>query len=138
MTADSRLDVQAAILAVLAADAELAEIVGDRIYDRAPDGCQAPYIQIGEAERTPFRAQCMNGSDLFLTITTWADGHHASVEVLRMDARINVLLDEQRIPVEGHGVELLQFVRSRGPFRDPDGVTRQGVNEYRCITLPAS
>lgn len=138
MSADSSLEVQAAILAVLSADATIASIVGDRIYDHAPDGCEAPYVQIGEADVTPFKAQCMNGSDLFLTITTWADGHRASVQVKQLNARIRELLDEQRIPVDGHGVEVLFFVRSRGPFRDPDGGTRQGVNEYRCITLPAS
>ncbi|MGO1079960.1 DUF3168 domain-containing protein [Inquilinus sp. CA228] len=137
MSADSRIEVQIAILAALGADAELAAIVGDRIYDHAPDDCQAPYIQIGGGERVPFHAQCMNGSDLLLTITTWADGHHASEDVIRMDRRINDLLDGQRIPVDGHGIQTMRLVRNRGPFRDPDGKTRQGVNEYRCITLPA-
>lgn len=137
MSADSSLELQAAILAVLSADAAITALVGDRIYDHAPDDCPAPYIQIGEAEVTPFKAQCMNGSDLFLTITTWADDQRASVKIKQLNARIRDLLDEQRIPVDGHGVQTLFFIRTRGPFRDPDGVTRQGVNEFRCITLPA-
>jgi hypothetical protein len=137
MTADSRLELHAAILARLEGDAEIVAMVGDRIYDHAPDDCEAPYIQLGQFEVTPFLAQCMDGSELLVTITTWADGHHASVQVMQMDARIRFLLDGQRFDVVGQAIQCLSFIRSRGPFRDPDGKTRQGVNEYRCFTLPA-
>ena len=137
MSADSSLPLQAAIVARLKANTALNAVVHGRVYDRAPDDAETPYVQIGEAEVTPFRAQCMRGVSQFLSITTWADGHLASVDVKRMNDAIVASLDEQSFPVAGHIIQTLSWVRTRGPFRDPDGVTRQGVNEFTCITLPA-
>ncbi len=41
-------DLQDAIHAALAADAGIIALVGDRIYDSAPEDKTAPYITIGE------------------------------------------------------------------------------------------
>lgn len=135
MSGNSSYEMQAAIRQRLLMTPELTVLVGDRIYDRAPDHCPTPYVQFGGDEYTPFRAQGMRGSNLFITIHTWADSQRASAEVKRMNKAIEDALDDQRFPVQGHVIQVLSFVRSRN-LDDPDGISRHGVNEFRCTTLP--
>lgn len=139
MSADSSFEVQAGARLWLLSYLPLADLIAGRLYDRAPDNCPTPYVQFGGDEVMPLRAQGMNGSELYITIHTWADSQTASAEVKKMNKAIRDRMDREMFPdafpVQGHVIQALFYVRTR-TIGDPDPIVRHGVIEFRCFTLP--
>lgn len=137
MSADSSFALLAAVNARLKADAQLAGIVEARVYDMPPQTVVYPYVQQGDIQSLPWEdGGCIDGSELYPQIHTWARGQTASATVHKMNAAIRDCLHNQRFPMVGHTLQSLQHVTTR-VLRDPDGITRHGVIDFRAFTTAA-
>ena len=137
MNPESAFALLAAIRAHLLADAGVAAAVGPRIYDVAPLGVVFPYIQTGDIQSLPFEdGMCINGSELFITIHTWARGQTPAADMHRANAAVRFALHGQTFAVAGHTLQAMDFQTTR-TLRDPDGITRHGVVDFRAFTTAA-
>lgn len=134
---DSTFELLSAIRARLTADAALKAIVGSRVYDSPPETVVFPYVQVGDVQTLPFEdGGCIDGSEQYPTIHTWARSQTASADVHRMNAAIRAALHNQALPLAGHTLQTMQFQTSR-VMRDRDGVTRHGILDFRAFTTAA-
>lgn len=132
MTADSQWSLQQAVHTALRGDAALTNLVADRIFDHVPQGTPFPYIVIGEATAESFDTKTEDGQEQTLTIHSWSR-HRGLLEAKEIMAAVTDALDQQSLSIAGHDLVLLRFVFAR-TLRDPDGLTRHGVQRFRAIT----
>ena len=132
MTADSQWPLQTAIHAALTGDATLAALVGDRVYDHAPQDATFPYLVIGEATAAGFDTKTEEGMEQTLTIHGWSR-YRGLKEVKDMMAAVTGALDQQSLSLTGHDLVLLRFTFA-ATFLDRDGLTRHGVQRFRALT----
>ena len=74
MPIDHSEEIKTAIIAALKADGAVAEIVGQRVYDRPPAEPPWPFIRYGAPILGPYEASGWDGSDHDITIHTFAEG----------------------------------------------------------------
>ena len=134
MGADSSFATLAAVRSRLLADADLSSIVAGRIYTQAPQAVVFPWVQTGEVQALPFEdGGCIDGSEMFVTIHTWARSQTASAEVFAMNNAIRASLHGKTFPVVGHTMQLFECMSTRS-MRDPDGITWHGIAEFHAYT----
>jgi hypothetical protein len=118
-------DLQAAIAAVLAADEDLAALVGDRIHDGAPRASDFPSITFGEAGQADWSSDNEPGGEIRLTLHVWsrAIGKREAWTIL---GHLMRLLHDAPLTLEDHALVLVRvsFAEVR---LDPDGKTEHGV-----------
>lgn len=134
MSPDSTNALWNAIRLRLLAVPELTAIVGNRVFDRPTQGVTFPYVQLGESQVLPFEAQCVVGVEVFLTIHAWARDGWAGDQVRDMCAAVYGALHAQSFslgPV--HRLQLIEHQSTR-VLRDPDGITRHGIIDFRADT----
>lgn len=131
---DPQLPLQAAIVAVVKADAELNGLIGGRIFDRVPvnaDGIPQgpfPYLSFGSADTTDQDASCVGPSDCYIDINGWSR-EVGYPEVKRIGARAAALLNA-KLAVAGfevvtHRVDRLSYQREQ------DGLTSRALLRLR-------
>lgn len=131
---DPQLPLQAAIVAVVRADAELADLIGGRIFDRVPvnaDGVPQgpfPYLSFGSADTTDEDTSCVGPSDCYIDINGWSR-EVGYPEVKRIGARAAALLNA-KLAVAGfevvtHRVDRLSYQREQ------DGLTSRAILRLR-------
>lgn len=131
---DPQLPLQAAIVAVVKADAEMTALIGGRIYDRVPVDSNGipqglfPYLSFGAADTTDEDTSCIGPSECYIDLNGWsrAVGYP---EVKRIGARAASLLNA-KLTVEGfevvtHRVERLSYQREQ------DGLTSRAILRLR-------
>lgn len=126
---------QQAVFAALAADAGLAALVGDRIFDAVPRAATFPFVSFGAATAADWSTGTDTGSEHRLTVNIWsrAGGRQESWAI---GARIDAALHDQPLALEDHG--LVNLRRELAEVRlDPDGLTWHGVFRFRAVTEPA-
>lgn len=130
---DPALALQGAIVATLKAAATGA---GNRIYDDVPTGAAFPYITLGEAQTVANRADCYDGSEVFLDVNVWsrAVGYP---EVKTIASQVRTTLHDAALTLTGHVLDLIE-VRDATYTRDPDGKTRRARITVRALTHPDS
>ncbi len=136
---DPSLPLQAALIATLLADADVKALVGKRIYDEVPDdkkrtadtGKAFPYVSLGDTQVLPDKADCIDGTEVFVQIDAWstAPGYP---EVKRIGAAIVDALDDQELTVEGYTAVVVQ-IQNIHYLRDPDGITRHAALSFRVL-----
>ena len=134
---DSTNALWAAIKQRLQADETIEAKCGDRVKDRPLCGMQLPYVQLGEAQVLPWEAQCIDGVQVYLPIHVWAREGWAGDDAREICAAIYERLHHQKFAVPGHTLHLIELRDTRGPLRDPDGVTRHSIIEFLAYTTPA-
>ena len=132
MASDATLPVQAAIVAALKADAGVGAVVGDRIYDRAPEGVAFPYVSIGAETGSPWEGSTLSGWEMVLQIDIWSRKPGA-VEARQAMAAVSAALHRAEMTIAGNAFVLCNL-ESQRTMGDPDGVTTHGVQLYRIIT----
>lgn len=131
---DPQLPLQAAIVAVVKADAELSGLIGGRIFDRVPvnaDGVPQgpfPYLSFGAADTTDEDTSCVGPSDCYIDINGWSR-EVGYPEVKRIGARAAALLNA-KLAVAGfqvvtHRVDRLSYQREQ------DGLTSRAILRLR-------
>lgn len=130
------LELQGAIVAVLKTDGALQTIMGGnvRLYQDVKPGTDFPYATIGDAQQLPDKAECINGSEIFLDIHVWSRAK-GDPEVRNIAASISDALDEIALTLPNHACRLIEREDIRF-LRDPDGITRHAVLTFRALTEP--
>lgn len=131
---DPQLPLQAAIVAVVKADAELTGLIGGRIFDRVPVNAEGvpqgpfPYLSFGSADTTVQDTSCVGPSDCYIDINGWSR-EVGYPEVKRIGARAAALLNT-KLAVAGfkvvtHRVDRLSYQREQ------DGLTSRAILRLR-------
>lgn len=130
----SALELQRATIAELKADAAVAALVGDRIYDELPPNPVFPYISIGPDQTLPQRFDCLDGSEITLQFDGWSR-QPGYIEAKRISEAVRRCLDGA--PLELIGYRLIDlYLASSQTLRDPDGLTSHAVITFRALTAP--
>lgn len=129
--ASPELELQAAIVPLLKADATLTPLVNG-VYDQPPAACWATpkegYVTIGEAQTLREDATCLEGGRVFLTLHGWSRkvGYPAVRAIA--DAVVEALhLAPLSMPT--HRFISIMHRQTR-TFRDSDGVTSHAVIDF--------
>jgi|GEM_PF-2424522 len=133
-----RFELQKAIAAILAADADLKTLIGDppRVYQEVPAKVRFPYVSFGDFQKIPDLAECIDGSEIFPTLhiwsraTTYAEAESISETIAAALVGATFTMTQNRC---------LLFERDDigdQQQRDPDGVTIHIASHYRAITEP--
>ncbi|TMI98478.1 MAG: DUF3168 domain-containing protein [Alphaproteobacteria bacterium] len=133
---DPSRPLQDAIIAYLKADAAVRELVGDRIYDAAPKGAEFPHASMGGVQVLPDKGDAVDGAEAFFTIDAWSQNAKGFGEVMNVARVIAAALDDAELVLAG-GVRLVDLTaESIHTLRDPDGITRHAVINFKALTEP--
>ena len=104
------------------------------VYDHVPQDEPYAFVVIGDAENTANDTDTELGFNGLLTINTYSseDTERGFEEISSIMLEIYSLLHRYDLAVTGYGVSTLQQETSN-LLRDNDGITRQGVQQFRII-----
>lgn len=121
----------------LVADESVVEIIGARVFDRVPADVEFPYANFGEFQRLDDSADCIDGSEIYVTFHAWSRAY-GSVEAKRLAATIVAALGTGAALDLSPSHRLVEFATdSDRILEDPDGVTMHAVLTFRALTEPA-
>jgi hypothetical protein len=118
-----------AILLALTGDADLASLVGGRIYDAPPGRAVTPEITIKLVTATDQSSADTDAQKLVFDVDVW-DRYGLGADLSRpraMMAHIRRILHLQALAVAGCNLIVLRCTNAQGPFRDPDNISVHGV-----------
>jgi hypothetical protein len=126
---------QEAVFAMLAADAELATLLGGpNVFDGAPRNAEAPYVHLGEAQARDWSTASEAGLEVQFAVVAWSRQPGRS-EALQIAERVRVLLDDAPLDVEGWRLVNLRHVATETARNDkPEG--RRAVVRFRAVVEP--
>lgn len=124
------LALQGAIVAALKADADVAALVGARVFDVVTPGADYPYISLGEDQVLPDGGDCFDAYDIRSTIHLWSRTV-GFPEVKRLAAAVDAVLGSDLV-VPGHHVIECGLTDTRF-LRDPDGLTSHAVLSLQTL-----
>lgn len=133
------LELQGAIVAVLAADTAVKALIGNTVRINPPQSTTWPgsYIEIGEGQEIADLAECVDGSEVYFNIHIWSRVDRSFADVKKIAATIWDALSGATITLtENHFV--LMEREGQQFMRDPDGQTLHGVLTIRALTEPAA
>lgn len=133
---DATLPVQAALVALLRGAAAVTALVGDRIYDVAPEEAAYPFISFGPRQALPFGNVRYDGCEVFVQLDLWSRKDRASIEGALLMAAVVAAIDRKTPAIAGW---LLASLRVRGGLMqmDPDGVSAHGIVTARAVMMPS-
>jgi hypothetical protein len=129
--ASAELELQAAIVPLLKADATLTPLVNG-VYDQPPATSWATpkegYVTIGEAQTLRDDATCLEGGRVFLTLHGWSRkvGYPAVRAIA--DAVVEAL-HMKALAMPTHRFISIMHRQTR-TFRDPDGLSSHAVIDF--------
>ena len=133
--ATAEWELQKAIYSELAADAGVKALIGDpaRLYDQVPSSPTYPYVTLGEAIAVDESTFGKLGQEHIVDVDTWSR-YRGSKEAKSIMSAISAALHEATLTLSGfdHAGIMLDFSQL---LRDPDGITRHGVQKFKSITL---
>lgn len=132
------LELQTAILAVWAADADVKSLFGGifRFYQDVPANPTFPYVTAGEGQTVPDLAECIDGSEVFPDFHIWSRGKGFN-EAKTISATLWSVLSEATLSLTENRCLLIER-ESETHLRDPDGTTKHIVLTLRALTEPAA
>jgi hypothetical protein len=129
---DPSLPLQGALVTALKADVDVAAIVADRVYDMPPGPTPTfPYVSWGSAQVLPEKFDCIEGTEIHLTIDAWSR-QPGYPEVKRIADAVISAIDEQPPTISGFSVLELQLEQVNY-LADPDGLTRHASIVFRAL-----
>lgn len=143
---DVTVETLRAVFCTLNADSDVTTLLADHaylsgdkaIYDDVPQSrtpesaAEFPYVVVGDLTQIPFDADDFNGREMTLTIHTFSRYRGAREANSVMDA-IKEALHDQTLGIAGE-TPVLTLWEYAEILRDPDGLTRHGVQRFRIIT----
>lgn len=137
MTADSRLEIQKAIIAALKGDGALSAVgspaLAGRVYDRPRAGVTFPYLSVSPGSMQPFDTQGMRGAEVEPVVHVWSRSG-GRVEALAIARGVTAVLHEQPLTLDTQTQVLGRLELSPPPIDDPDGQTTHVVLRFRYLT----
>lgn len=123
-----------AIVARLKADAAIAAIVGDRIYEEPPSLPVWPFIRYGVDIVIPFRGDGLIGQDMTVTIHGFVNGpgNNVASDLARL---IRLSIDDRDFPLDSAGgLLLLQWEQSQIlPADSANASAYHAVVEFKAV-----
>jgi len=111
-------------------------IAGGRIYDQAPDAVEYPWVQIDGGQAMPDDLTAAAGTDdgieSYVDLHVWSR-YGGQKECLTIGARLHDVLHGASLAVTGRASAHAWIEATRGPMRDPDGLTRHLVVTVKII-----
>ncbi|MBB6299906.1 DUF3168 domain-containing protein [Rhizobium leucaenae] len=121
------LELQAAMVARLKADATLTTLVQGRVYDQPPDPAAFPYVTLGEAQFIRDDATCISAGAVYLTLHAWSRAV-GFPEAKRVADAVAESLHLAPLTLATNRLISINHRQNRA-FRDPDGLTSHVVIE---------
>ena len=135
---DASLELQAAIVARLKADAAVRALIGDRVYDNVPrnpdgkvDAARFPYVSFGPEQVLPDGWDCQESSEIFIQIDAWSRAV-GFPEVKKIANAVRRALHDADLLLSENALVSLEF-ESRQVMRDPDGKTSHAALTFRAV-----
>lgn len=127
---DTTVALQQAIVAAVRADAELAQLINQRIWDRPPSSPEKPYITIGPVDVISDDATCIDGDVITQSIDVWST-EPGQVECRKICGAVRRLL--RRLQCNQGGLRFEIEHQATRVFPDADGITTHGVVTVQAI-----
>ena len=124
----------AALREAVLADAGVAALVSERIYDDPPADVVFPYVSLGRVESRPSEASGAPATEHAITLHVWSR-YGGRAEALDVIAALRAALHNAPLTLEAHKLVLL-LAQFADVFRSGDGRTTHGVLRLRAITEP--
>ena len=124
---------QIAVAALLVADAGVGAIAGDNIYAEGqafPDTFPRVTLELPQVIRRD--AGCLDASECFVTIHSWAIGAQCGLVASRLAGAVRTAF-ATALSITGHHVAGQYFESSR-PVDDPADTTAHIVSVFRVLT----
>lgn len=125
------LALQAAIVQALKNTSGVAALVGERVYDRVPEGARYPYISLGPEQALQDDAECVEGYEIFQQIDVWS-AEPGFPETKRICAAVHAALHEADLAVAGFTCHEITH-ETTNTLRDADGLTSHGAMTFRAL-----
>lgn len=135
MSGGPDLELQAAVYVALVADPTLTGLLAaGRIFQDVPANQSPPYVTIGESQNVPDLADCIDGSEIFLTmhVITRGGGYALAKKIV---AAMDDVLHEAELELPAHRLVLMERGGARF-FKEVDSLTAHSVVTYRALVEP--
>lgn len=127
---DPAAAVQAAYVARLKAQVPA---VSNRVYDRAPQNVAFPYVQIGDIQTVEAGADCIDGTEVFVTLHVWSRAV-GRVEARQIASSCRLALHEWLPDLTSANFRCVEHMhRDTRTLDDPDGITSHSVATFRLL-----
>lgn len=140
MAVGADLDLQRALVTKLKASIDLPTLIGSpiRLFQDVPPPAtlEFPYVTIGQSQRLPDLAECIDGAEIFadIHVFTRSPGYALCKQIG------GTLIDELHnatITLQEHDCKLIELSDERY-FVDSDNTTKHGVLTFRALVEPTS
>lgn len=129
------LALQGAVIARLKADADVAALVGARIYDHAPPNAAFPYISLGPDQVIDDSTDCHDDVEVFTTFDIWSRAN-GRVEAKRIAHAVRQSLNGADFTLSDNAMVMIEH-RTTRVMTDPDGITTHAVIDFRSLIQAA-
>ena len=134
MTSVQSQTLRSSISQALKASTDLAALLGGvRIYDRAPEAPDFPFITLGQSAIRDWATGFEEGEQS-LTVHVWSPfgGRKHMQDIVKA---VRAVLNDRPLPAGHHRIALYhEFSEAR---LDPDGYSVHGIIRYRATSQPA-
>jgi hypothetical protein len=116
------LSLQKGILAALAANSGVTDLVSTRIYDEPPQNVTYPYVRFGNIEPSAFDTDTAEGALVDLSLEVHSRSASGRVEAMQVAEAIKVALHRQEASVTVTGYTLVELIfEAFSGTRDDEG-----------------
>lgn len=145
MPGSSELELHAALVAAIKADAGLSALIAGRVYDWPQSDSVYPFVTVGDINAQPWDTDSREGADNSVTVHVWARGVDARAKAREIGVALSALLHRRpaSLSVDGHSV--ITVSREFGLVdRDGQGASEgtsliaHGIYRYRVVTQAAA
>ena len=126
----------AAFFAALGGDEQLAETIGNRIFDTPPRDAEFPYVTLGDWSAADWSTGTETGTEHRLTVHAWSRAGGKAESWSIVDA-IREALHDRDFTLDGQALVNLRFERAAVNL-DSDRRTWHGVARFRAVTEPVA
>ena len=114
------LALQASLVSALKADAGVAALVADRVYDEPPQAVVFPYVRIGEIIARQADTDKTYGFEIAFGIEAYSRPNSGRVEAARIAAAVQAALHDKTLTVTGYN-NAWTFFETMSASRGSDG-----------------
>ncbi|MET3899673.1 hypothetical protein ABIB57_003635 [Devosia sp. UYZn731] len=135
---DASLELLTAAIVLLKADAAVAALVADRIYDRVPERQEGgpavpfPYISVGPSTSVPDDFDCVDGEEITVQFDIWTNGPdeaYGSTQCRKISGAVKKALHDVDLPLAVNALVSLQCEMVR-IIDDPNPAISHGVVQF--------
>lgn len=127
---DADLELQGLIISTLKADAGVAALVGQRVYDSVPLNAQFPYVSFGPSDSLEDDADCITGLNISQQLDAWSRAV-GFPEVKRISDAVRAALHDKDFALSVNALVFFEHRQTR-TFRDPDGLTNHAALSFEA------